>query len=168
MTPSTAVVILALIGSATQPSVLATAQTCDVTVPNHHATPVGSEPLPPGMAAQWHGNASVGTALWPEGKVVFKPGGPGTILSDGALRMKFFWLKAPGARLTVSAHRFDDPSVKLRSEINHDLFDGQGMQPSYLIFPTPGCWQIEATTGGETLSFVTSVVRIDKGPSDLR
>ena len=63
--------------------------------------------MPSGMAQTWYGNDSVGTNLWPDGAVVFKPGGPGFVLADGALRMKFFWLKAPGAHLTVSGQRLD-------------------------------------------------------------
>jgi hypothetical protein len=83
--------------------------------------------MPPGAARLWHGNSSLGTALWPDGKVVFKPGGPGTVLADGALRMKFLWLKTPGMSMTISGHRVDDPSVVLRSEVSHE-FDNQGVE----------------------------------------
>ena len=134
---------------------------CPATPPNRHAVPDRSDQMPPGSAAFWHGNSSVGTTLWPDGVVVFKPGGPGAVLPDGALRMKFYWLKKPDVRLTVTGHRLDKKSVALRAELNHE-FDKQGGQPSYLIFPTPGCWTVTATAGKETLSFVTAVTKIGR------
>lgn len=136
---------------------------CPVTAPNHHAPPVGSDSLPPGAAPFWYGNSSLGTSLWPEGRVVFRPDGPGAVLSDGSLRMKFFWLKRPGLPLHVSGHRVDDNSVQLRAQVNSE-FTAQGMQPSHLIFPTPGCWRVTAKVGSEMLSFVTAVIKIGDGP----
>ena len=53
------------------------------------------------------------------------------MLADGALRMKFFWLKGPGTHLTVEGHRLDDASIVLRSVIDPQ-FDSQGQQP--LVF----------------------------------
>lgn len=123
--------------------------------------------MPGGMTQAWHGNDSVGTGLWPDGTVIFKPGGPGFVLSDGALRMKFFWLKAPGAHLIVSGQRLDGTATALRADIDSQ-FDGKGFQPSYLIFPSPGCWRVNATAAGETLSFVTSVVKIGEGPTNAQ
>ena len=137
---------------------------CPVTAPNHHAPPVGSEPLPPGAAPFWHGNSSVGTSLWPEGRVVFRPDGPGAVLTDGALRMKFLWLKRRGLPAHITGHRLDDNSVHLRAEVREE-FTPQGIQPSFLIFPTPGCWLVTATVGSDTLSFVTAVIKIGNGPA---
>jgi hypothetical protein len=136
----------------------ATSAQCAVTQPNRHSAPERSDAMPPGAAQFWHGNSSLGTALWPEGKVVVRQGGPGTVLADGALRMKFLWLKTPGMSMTISGHRVDDPSVVLRSEVNHQ-FDSQGIQPSYLIFQTVGCWHVTASTGRENVTFVTAVVK---------
>ena len=168
-----AVLTAAIGGSPQQPGFRAadaasgTVSACAVTAPNHHAAPAGSDPMPQGAALTWHGNDSVGTNLWPDGTIVFKPGGVGFVLPDGALQMKFFWLKAPGAHLTVTGHRLDGASDTLRADLDRQ-FDPRGFQPSYLIFPTPGCWQVNATTGGETLTFVTSVVKIGAGPAAAR
>ena len=140
---------------------------CPVTQPNRHAPPARSDAMPGGMAETWYGNDVLGTALWVDGTVVFKPGGPGSVLADGGLRMKFFWLKTAGTQLTITGNRIDDPSVVLRSTVSHS-FDDQGMQPSSLIFATPGCWSVTARAGGETLSFVTSVVKIGTGPAPQR
>src|SRR6267378_1486035 len=57
---------------------------CAVTHPNgarYTAPPAGGN----------HGNEALVTSLWPEGKVVFEPDGPGFVLEDGSLSMKWFW-----------------------------------------------------------------------------
>lgn len=161
-----ALIIVSIVSAApclVTPAPPRTATDCPVTQPNRHAPPERSDAMPGGMAETWYGNAVLGTALWPDGQVVFKPGGPGTVLADGGLRMKFFWLKTAGTQLTITGNRVDDASVVLRSTVSHS-FDSQGMQPSSLIFATPGCWRVTARAGSETLSFVTSVVKIGAGP----
>jgi hypothetical protein len=45
-----------------------------------------------------------------------------------------------------------------RSEIAAG-FVGAHFQPSYLIFPSPGCWEITARANGSEMSFVTRVVK---------
>src|SRR4051794_6090160 len=75
---------------------------CTPTLPNHHAPPQNNEEMPPGAARFWYGNSVVGTSLWPDGVVAFKAGGPGSVLRDGALRMKFYWLKRPDVRLSIT------------------------------------------------------------------
>ena len=171
MTLAVVAMLAALVVSQQQPTsatpATSSASTCPVSTPNRHAAPTGSDPMPAGMAQTWHGNDSVGTNLWPDGTIVFKPGGPGFVLPDGALQMKFLWLKAPGARLALSGQRVDNPSTALRADIDHQ-FDARGFQPAYLIFPTAGCWRVNATTGGETLTFVTSVVKIGERPAAPR
>jgi len=53
-----------------------------------------------------YGNEALTTGLWPEGKVVFKPGGAGFVLEDGALAMKFWWWRPVGGRLTIEGRRW--------------------------------------------------------------
>jgi hypothetical protein len=89
--------------------------------------------------------------------VVFKKDGPGSMLPDGSLRMKFLWLLATDGPLIVTGRRLDGESRPLTSEIP-DGFLGKGFQPSYLIFPTKGCWEVTAKANGSTLTFVTTVV----------
>lgn len=62
------------------------ASNCAVTLPN-----AGS---PPGTAhdRQWNGTRKLRVSLyWPDGPVVFRPGGPGFVEPDGSLGMKFGW-----------------------------------------------------------------------------
>src|SRR6476619_3008334 len=86
-----------------------------------------------------HANEAISTGLWPDGTVVFRKGGPGYVLDDGSLQMKFLWTLTVAGPLTVTGKRIDASAPPLRSDIPPG-FVGQGFQPSYLIFPTQGCW----------------------------
>ena len=137
--------------------------TCDVTLPNGAVPPervlqqagLPAKPSP----EQWplFGTGTIWVSLWRDGTVTFRQGGPGFVEPDGALKMKFFWLLATDGPLSVSGKRLDGKAPALRSEIPTG-FVGAGFQPSYLIFPTPGCWRITAQANGSELSFVTRVV----------
>jgi hypothetical protein len=95
--------------------------------------------------------------LWSKGTVVFKKGGVGQVLADGTLQMKFFWLLAVDGPLTIEGRRLDGDAPRLRSAMPGG-FVGRGFQPSYLLFPTTGCWEVTAKANGSTLTFVTRVV----------
>ena len=70
--------------------------------------------------------------------------------------MKFLWLLATDGPLAVSGRRVDGEARRLTAEMPQS-FVGAGFQPSYLIFPTAGCWEVTATANGSTLTFVTLV-----------
>ena len=132
-----------------------------MTQPNHHWIAGNGA----AQSLQYaHGNDTISTALWPNGTIVFRPGGPGYVLEDGSLQMKFLWAKHRGGRVTISGHRVDDPSIPLRAVIDQQ-FDPADFQPSFLIFATPGCWEVTANAGGADLTFVTAVVKIGNGPN---
>jgi hypothetical protein len=99
----------------------------------------------------------VWTWLWPNGTVVFKKGGAGEVYPDGSMRMKFLWLLTDDGPLTLEGRRLDGHAPPLRSIIPEG-FVGQGFQPSSLVFPTTGCWEVTAKANGSTLTFVTRVV----------
>jgi hypothetical protein len=126
---------------------------CSVTVPN---------------GVEGYGNTllSVG-GLWRDGTVVFKPGGPGFLTSDGALGMKFGWIRGARGKLKVTGHRLDGTAAPLRLETN-DGYGDIGFQASYLIFSTPGCWEVSGQVGelkDSKITFVTKVVKIGEGPA---
>ncbi len=110
-----------------------------------------------------HGNAALSTVLWPEGKVVFKPGGAGFVLENGALSMKFPWWRLVRGRLTIEGRRLDGPAPPLRAWIP-DGYGEIGFQATALIFPTPGCWEVTGRVAKQSLTFVTLVERIGNGP----
>ena len=152
---ATAVIVLSLIAfTGPQAGRTAAPDACPVTTPNHHSLGIVPE------SADWHANDGIGTELWPGGKVVFRPGGAGQILSDGSLQMKFLWAK-PLGEMSIEGKRLDAEAALLRSQLapshNADPF-----QPSYLIFPTPGCWEVTARVGDSRLTFVTEVMKTER------
>jgi hypothetical protein len=135
---------------------------CRVTVPN------GVEAGSSTRDEQSYGNGLLSVAgLWPEGTIVFKPGGPGFLTRDGALGMKFGWTRAVPGRLVVTGHRLDGGAGPLRLNAPNGYGD-IGFQASYLIFATPGCWEVTAQVGDRVdsqLTFITKVVKIGEGPA---
>jgi hypothetical protein len=117
-----------------------------------------------GMSPDLHGNTLISTGLWPDGTVVFRPGGPGFVATDGALGMKWGWHRAVRGQLRIEGRRLDEPAPPLRAEIPAGYGDF-GFQSSALIFPTPGCWEVTGHVGTASLTFVTLVHRIGEGPS---
>jgi hypothetical protein len=96
-------------------------------------------------------------------KFVFRPGGPGFVDADGALGMKVGWERKKKGHLQVSGRRIDASAPPARAYI-YDYGD-IGFQPIYLVFPTPGCWEITDEVSGGRLTFVTLVEKIAEGPS---
>jgi hypothetical protein len=152
-----AAVVLAASLSSPQP-------VCNVTQPNHNAPPaavLAAAQIPPPALAQPStliGNGAIWTMLWPEGTVTFRKGGAGFIEPDGGLKMKFLWMLASDGPLSVSGRRLDGDAGPLRSELAAG-FTGAHFQPSYLIFPTQGCWEVTAKANDSELTFVTKVVK---------
>lgn len=139
-------------------------QPCDTTAPN--GVVAGS-----GKAQRWsYGNSllSLGPfGLWPEGTVVFRPGGAGFTTQDGSLGMKFSWTRSVPGSLSVSGRRLDAAAPPLRFEANAGYGD-VGFQSSYLIFSSPGCWEVTAQVGERAdsrLVFITKVVKVGEGPA---
>ena len=99
--------------------------------------------------------------LWPDGTVVFLPGGPGSIEPDGSLSMKFGWTRGEGLRgkLKIHGKRLDAPAPPLRASIP-DGYGDTGFQATALIFPTEGCWEVTGEVGDTRVTFVTRVVRV--------
>jgi hypothetical protein len=93
--------------------------------------------------------------LQPE--IEFRRGGAGYVLSDGSYGWKFAWCRKVNGKLSISGRRLDGPARPLRSQISAD--NGQpGFVPTYVIFPTVGCWEITGHAGKAAVTFVTNVV----------
>jgi hypothetical protein len=132
--------------------------TCHLTLPRK--APVAAKDLFGAAAADWSGDLYVG-GLWPNGTVVFKPGGTGFILPDGSMSMKFGWLRAQGlrGRLTIHGKRLDASAPPLRAEIPEGYGD-TGFQATGVIFPAEGCWQVTGQVGDTALTFITRAIKI--------
>jgi hypothetical protein len=118
--------------------------------------------LPPGeqaASADYLGNGKLWTVLWPEGRVVFEPGGPGEIRTDGSLAMKFPFWRGEGVigALRISGQRLDGEAPDMVGEISEG-YGESGFQATALVFPTAGCWQVTASVGVDSLTFTTEVV----------
>jgi hypothetical protein len=130
---------------------------CDVTSLN--GSTAAEQTLP-----DFYGNRELSVSLtWPGGTVVFKPGGAGTVLPDGALSMKFGWQRGVPGVLTIDGRRLDAAAPPLRAHIPSGYGD-IGFQATGLIFSTPGCWEVTGRVGNARLTFVTRVVKIGNGP----
>jgi hypothetical protein len=112
-----------------------------------------------------HGNDALDVVLPPAGKFVFRPNGPGFIDDrDGALGMKLgFGLKIPG-QLEITGRRLDGPAARARAYTSLRHADPGG-QAVYMVFPTPGCWELVASIGQQSFTFVVAVELIAPGPS---
>jgi hypothetical protein len=132
---------------------------CAVTVPNEKRGPDQ-------RSADSFGNAALSVWLgWTDGTVVFRPGGAGFVLLDGALSMKFGWERKIRGTLTIDGRRVDAEAPPLRARIPAGYGD-IGFQATALIFPTPGCWEVTGRVGNANLTFVTKVVRV--GPANAQ
>ena len=108
-------------------------------------------------------NSALWTSSWPEGRVVFEPGGPGFIEDDGSLGMKWPWARRIQGQLAVGGRRLDDDAPPARAYIPYGYGD-IGFQATYLIFPTPGCWEITGGVSGRSLTFIVLVEKVGDGP----
>ena len=79
---------------------------------------------------------------------------------------KVGWRKPPGANLEVSGRRLDAEAPPLGASVP----DGYGgtFQASGLIFPTGGCWEVEARAGSNVLRFVVPVDPLSHPPAGGR
>jgi hypothetical protein len=99
------------------------------------------------------------------GRFTFAPGGAGFVDRDGALGIKFAWTRLVKGALIVGGRRLDAEAPSARSYMNRGYGD-KGFQPSYLVFPTPGCWRITGRIEGYApLTFVVFVEQQDEGPA---
>jgi len=129
---------------------------CMVTKPN------GQAPLRQPRGPDTYGNDALSTDLFPNGVVEFSPRGPGFVLSDGSLMMKFPWWRKADAPLEITGRRLDATAPPLRVEIGRS--GDVHMVPTYIIFPTTGCWEVTGKVGEVSLVFVTKVVKAGNDP----
>ena len=137
------------------------------------ATAVAAQPTvssapdcPITQTAGAYGNDELST--WSLGKVVFEPGGPGFVDHDGALGIKWPFQRMKRGQLFVGGRRLDGAAGPARGYISD--YGDTGFQPIYLVFPTPGCWEISAGVGATTkpLTFVVLVEKVGAGPTSFQ
>lgn len=100
--------------------------------------------------------------LWPGGTIFFQPKSAGMINPDGSLGMKFWFYRTIPGDVVFGGRRLDAPAPPMPTEILRGEEDGYGetgFQPAGLTFSTEGCWEVTASIGEESMTFVTLVVR---------
>jgi hypothetical protein len=137
---ATGAVLVLISGSSSAARTTAAERVCAVTQPR------GSS----------YGNGGLTTALWPFGVVVADST---FIRRDGAVKMKFPWWRDTPGELHVSGRRLDAKAPPLKVEVAEG-YGLKGLQPTYLIFSTAGCWRITARAGDARLAFTTLVVKL--------
>jgi hypothetical protein len=134
-----------------------TSSSCPVTI--GRKSPISGAEFFGAGSAHWNGNLYVG-ALWPDGTIVFRPAGPGFVYPDSSVGMKIAWYRGDGLRgkLKIEGKRLDAAAPPLRSQFTD--YGDTGFQPSEVIFPTEGCWQVTGKVADTTVTFVTRVVKL--------
>lgn len=93
-----------------------------------------------------------GSAWWDEAGV----GGEGEdALHAGGEGIKMGWFRPAGAELVITGERIDGEAPPL--EAHAPCCYPTRFQASGLVFPTEGCWQVNAEAEGKTLSFIVWV-----------
>ena len=121
---------------------------CAVTLPDGSHRPRD----PAGLGAQGFGNGEIWVGLWPHGVVRATSE---NLDRRGAIVMKFPWDRAVRGRLRISGRRLDAAAPPLHALMSD--YGPIGFQPSSLVFPTEGCWEITGRVAGRSLTFVTRV-----------
>ena len=70
-------------------------------------------------------------------------------------RNKVFWIRPAGTDLVISGERLGASGSALRADV--PCCYRSNYQATALNFDAPGCWQITAKAGNETLTFVTAI-----------
>jgi len=111
-----------------------------------------------------YSNDALQVSLPLNGTFVFEPEGPGFVaVSDGALGIKVLWNRLVAGDLRIEGRRLDASAPPLRAHFTPYL--EIGIQPSYVIFPTPGCWEVTGRVGDASLTFVVLVEKVGDGPT---
>jgi hypothetical protein len=129
---------------------------CPVTRPMRHlSAPTGAVTGGLGVPNGWYGNAALRVAVPTRG--VLPAGRPYGSQWPGEWGTKFPWWRLIPGKLTITARRLDGPSAGFHAEIAGPGYGKLGFQPSGLIWPEPGCWQVTGTVASHSLTIVVRV-----------
>lgn len=106
-------------------------------------------------------------SLWPGGKVFLHPDGPGSQHRDGSLGMKFWFYRTIPGEVLFEGRRLDQPGPAAHMATLRGPLDGYGetgFHPAGLDFPSQGCWEVTASIGDASMTFVTLVVWVPFKP----
>jgi hypothetical protein len=127
---------------------------CPVTVPQR-ASPSGFN----------YGNSRLRAVIWPHGHLVagiLPDGGTfATINRGGSITAKLGWWRGVPGRLTIRGRRLDAPAAPLRANVPAtENYGPTGFIPTFVTFPTTGCWKVTGKQGSAHITFVVSVTTV--------
>jgi hypothetical protein len=125
---------------------------CSPTLPNGDHRPGD----PAGLGQEGYGNGELWVGLWPKGIVRATRD---NLNRRGEILMKFPWDRGVSGHLHVVGHRLDADAPPLRTHLSD--YGLTGFQPSTLVFPAEGCWEVTGRVGHSSLTFVVSVILSD-------
>ena len=77
------------------------------------------------------------------------------------LATKFPWWRTLNGKLTVTAQRLDGPTGQFQAQIGSpEEYGDIGFDPSYILWPSTGCWRLTGTVAGRSLTVTVRVVRV--------
>lgn len=121
---------------------------CPVTIPDGSHRPGD----PAGLGEQGYGNGKLWVGLWPKGRARATKD---NVNPHGAIVMKFPWDRGVKGKLEITGRRLDAEAPRMRAHLSD--YGLTGFQPSSLVFPTEGCWEVTGSVGETSLTFVTKV-----------
>lgn len=127
---------------------IAAIDSCPITQPN------GDLPPDPSWANSKtaFGNGILWVALWPYSNVYVD-----VPRADGSISLKTGWWRGVAGKLQIDGHRLDAGAPPLMADVS-DGYGDTGFQPSTIVFPTEGCWEITGRVDNASLTFVTLVI----------
>jgi beta-lactamase regulating signal transducer with metallopeptidase domain len=124
-----------------RPAAAPSSYACPVTT-SVRETPLMLEKTAPLGPGPWHINENRTIWVWDQPYIAGRT-------------MKTMWVRPGGLELKVTGRRLDGPAPPLETGV--PCCYPTRYQAGSLLFPTPGCWEVTATAGDDTLVFVTRV-----------
>lgn len=112
-------------------------------------------------------NDALAVPIMPHGTITFGAGHAGFVLPDGALMIKYGWIRLRDGQFSIHGRRLDGSAPPLRARITEKAA-GDRFEPVSLIFPTAGCWEVTGQLDDTKLSFVVHVIALKGIPSAAR
>ena len=122
------------------------------------ATPFSGERPPDPNTASFSSRWYHGDGIW----VALAPPYEGRWYA-GEPALKVLWYSELAGELRITGRRLDAPGAVLSAEVPSGYQD-VGYQPSSILVPEPGCWEITGSVGEQTLRVVAEVLAPELHP----
>jgi hypothetical protein len=84
-----------------------------------------------------------------------------TVDRSGSISLKLGWWRGVPGRLVVTGQRLGGAMGEVRADIpSNESYSDTGFIPSIVTFPATGCWRVQGTQGGASLTFVVTITKV--------